>query len=76
MSCTSVAEGVPHGCYECGLAGHWSCDCPGKVPLSEGPGSRGERLAGAWSGRDAYRGILGRAPQDQGRRPATTGGRG
>jgi hypothetical protein len=35
-----AAVGVIHGYYECGQAGHWLHDCPGKVPLSEGPSGR------------------------------------
>jgi hypothetical protein len=61
-----VAKGVTHNCYECGQAGQWLGDCPGKVPLLEGPGSQGRGLAGAQP----------RAPQDRGRRSAATGGLG
>jgi hypothetical protein len=68
-----ATEGVTHDCYVCGRASHCLYDCPSKVPLSEGPGSRGGGLVGACPGRDVYCGLPGRAPQDQGHRPATTG---
>jgi hypothetical protein len=71
-----AAQGVTHGCHECGQAGQWLHSCPGKVPPSEGPGSSGEGLVGTRPGRGVCCDPSGRAPQAQGRHSATAGGPG